>query len=402
MDSLKMELSHSIKRFDLHPVQRKLYSQDLLKIPPVLKRLVKIPVCVVQPESEKEVVSVLDFARKHKIPIVPRGAATSAYGGATVLKQCIVVDFTRMNKLEIENNRAVVESGAVWLDVEKELNKVGLALRVYPSSAPSSTIGGWIAQGGYGIGSLKYGGILENLEWLEVADFEGIRKVRKNELKNFVGLFGSTGLIVRACLSLRKNFEIRSVAVKTNFEKTLELLDGAYHATFINSELGRMLGCSEDDVLLLSYEGDPIQEGDGYLGSKMWESRFDLFRAARKSEIIFTEAVLPYDSVADFIEQAGRIPVKVIFTRNEAVVLGIVPVEGYYSAALKALKFIKVAERYGGRTYASGLLFPHKGLADDEVREYKKRIDPHNLLNPGKAIQANSFSRLIRVAELIL
>ncbi len=270
MDSFVLELSHSIKRVDAHPLQRILYAQDLLKIPKIIERFVKYPICVVQPETDEDVKAVLKLSKKYKIPVVPRGAATSAYGGAVTIKPSVVVDFTRMRKVEVSKGRAVVECGAVWLDVEKELNRHGFALRVYPSSAPAGTVGGWIAQGGYGIGSLKYGSVEDSIEWLEVADFEGLKRVSGEEKRNYVGLFGTTGLILRACLKIRDNVAIESVAIKTEFEKSVDLLDGAYHGTFINQKLARMLGFNEANLLLLSYEGEAEREGDRVLGSKMW------------------------------------------------------------------------------------------------------------------------------------
>ncbi len=83
------------------------------------------------------------------------------------------------------------------------------------------------------------------------------------------------------------------------------------------------------------------------------------------------------------------------------VFLGLLPVDNYYKAALKAIKFIRIAERHGGRTYATGMLFPHKGLADF-AKSYKKAVDPESLLNPGKAVENNSISRLIRLLEMVL
>lgn len=47
------------------------------------------------------------------------------------------------------------------------------------------------------------------------------------------------------------------------------------------------------------------------------------------------------------------------------------------------------------------MVFPHKKVLDESVRDYKKSIDPKSLLNPGKAVQSNLISRLIRVAEMI-
>ncbi|AIG97325.1 MULTISPECIES: FAD-binding oxidoreductase [Archaeoglobus] len=400
MDSLVLELSHSIKRVDAHPLQRILYAQDLLKIPRIMERFVKHPICVVQPETDEDVKAILKISRKHKIPVVPRGAATSAYGGAVTIKPCIVVDFTRMRDVVVGDEKAVAESGAVWLEVEKELNRHGLALRVYPSSAPAGTVGGWIAQGGYGIGSLKYGGIGENLEWIEVADFKDVKRVSGEEMKNYVGLFGTTGLILKACLKVRENTKIESVATEAEFEKSIDLLEGAYHGAFINQKLAGMLGFGDSDLLLLSYEGEAEMEGDRELGSRMWGNRFNLFKAGREKEVIFTEAVLPYETASDFYLKVD-LPVEAVFTKDNVVFLGLLPIDNYYKAALKAIKFIRIAERLGGRAYATGMLFPHKGFLDF-AKDFKKAVDPESLLNPGKAVESNSFSRLIRLVEMVL
>ncbi|WP_456467616.1 FAD-binding oxidoreductase [Archaeoglobus sp.] len=403
MDSLKMELPHSVKRYDFHPIQRILYSQDLLKISPLLRRFIKYPLCIVQPENDEEVISILEISKRFKIPIVPRGAATSAYGGATTLKNCIVVDFTRMNRFELKDGSVVAESGVVWLDLEKELNKAGYALRVYPTSAPASTVGGWIAQGGYGIGSLKYGDIKKNIEWIEVADFDGVKRVRGEDLKYYVGLFGTTGLVLRACLKLRENRKLSNYAVKCSFEEALDLTDGAYHASYMNKSLGNMIGCGDADVLLLTFEEPPsdLSYFDEVLGSKIWDNRFNLLKAARNADIIFTEAILPYESASEFYSKMANFAVKVIFTTDCVVFLGVLPLRGYYRTAMKAVKFIKVAEKYGGRVYSTGMLFPHKNIVGGEIKEYKKAVDPENLLNPGKAVQGNVISRLIRLAEMV-
>ena len=52
----------------------------------------------------------------------------------------------------------------VWEKLDKVLARKDLALRLYPTSAPGSTVGGWLAQGGSGIGSYQYG-------WFKGKDF---------------------------------------------------------------------------------------------------------------------------------------------------------------------------------------------------------------------------------------
>ncbi len=409
MDSLKFALSHSVKRYDCHSIQTFLYSYDLLKLPPQLRRFVKQPVCVVQPENAEEVVSILKVCRKFNIPVVPRGSGTSAYGGAVTLKSSIVVDFTRMNKFEVKNGCVVAESGVVWLDLEKELNKRGYALRVYPTSAPASTVGGWVAQCGYGVGSLKYGGIGDNVEWLEVADFEGIRRVSGDDLKYYVGLHGTTGLILRVCLKIRENRSMSSYAVRCSFDEALRMADKAYYAVFMTAELSERLGFDGSDLLLLTFEG--AHEGEAFeenydkeLGQEIWDNRFNLLKAACRREVILSEAFLPYERAVEFYRKSKSISpmLKAIFTKKGVVFIALMDLENYYRTAARAVKFIKVAEKLGGRVYSTGMLFPHKKIFGRDVVEYKRSVDPENLLNPGKAVQTNTISRIIRLSEMVL
>lgn len=409
MNSLELALSHSVRRYDCHPVQTFLYSYDLLKLPSQLKRFIKHPVCVVQPENVDEVLSVLKLCRKFNLPLVPRGSGTSAYGGAVTLKNSIVLDLTRMKKYEIKDGCVIAESGVVWLELERELKKSGYALRVYPTSAPASTVGGWIAQGGYGVGSLKYGGIGENVEWIEVADFNGVRRVSGKGLKYYVGLHGTTGVILRSCLKIRKDVEIRSYAVKCSFEDAAKLTEGAYYAAFMTGQLSERLGFGKYDLLLLAYEDIedtqmPKTKYDDKLGDEIWEGRFNLLKAACRREIILSEAFLPYERATEFYNISRSIApmLKAIFTRDGVVFIAILDVESYYRTVARAIKFIKVAEKLGGRVYSTGMLFPHKRFFDDDVIEYKRSVDPDNLLNPGKALQKNVISRLIRLSETVL
>jgi FAD/FMN-containing dehydrogenase len=125
-----------------------------------------LPDGVVQPESEPELIELVRFAAQNEIHITPRGKATSGYGGAIPLKKGLVVDFYRMKKIlriDAEKQTATVEAGVVWEKLDKELAKDNLTLRLYPTSYPSSTVGGWVAQGGAGIGSYESGWFQDNV-----------------------------------------------------------------------------------------------------------------------------------------------------------------------------------------------------------------------------------------------
>jgi FAD/FMN-containing dehydrogenase len=81
----------------------------------------------------------------------------------------------------------------------------GGSLRVYPTSAPRSTVGGWLARDGLGVGSYQYGWLSENVDSIETVLPGGARRVAEgSELGLIVGAEGATGIIVGATLRLRE------------------------------------------------------------------------------------------------------------------------------------------------------------------------------------------------------
>ena len=53
-----------------------------------------------------------------------------------------------------------VEPGVTWMVLEERLRERGIGPMVYPRSAPRSTVGGWLADNGLGVGSFEYGWLL--------------------------------------------------------------------------------------------------------------------------------------------------------------------------------------------------------------------------------------------------
>ena len=88
-------------RMTTRRVERKLYSHDIGEMPSLIKPLIGTPLAdaVVQPESEAEVVALTTWAAREGVPLVPRGKATSGYGGVLPVKGGVVVDFFRMAAL---------------------------------------------------------------------------------------------------------------------------------------------------------------------------------------------------------------------------------------------------------------------------------------------------------------
>ncbi len=182
-------------------LERKLYGHDIAAMPSLFVPLIgnTIPDGVVQPSSEEELVELVRWAVQNNIPLTPRGKASSGYGGVLPIKQGLVVDFYRMKqivKVDAKAQTVTVQPGIVWEQLDKQLAKHGLTLRLYPTSYPSSTVGGWLAQGGAGIGSYESGWFRDNVVSARVVLPDGsVREFSGRELDLVSEAEGITGLI---------------------------------------------------------------------------------------------------------------------------------------------------------------------------------------------------------------
>ncbi len=188
-------------RANFNRTERVLYSHDIAAMPGLLKPLVgdTVPDAVVQPASEEELAELVKWAAQNGIKLTPRAKASSGYGGVVPVKQGIVVDFYRMNKLLSVDKSAMtarVQAGIVWEKMDRELDKQGLTLRLYPTSYPSSTAGGWLAQGGAGIGSYEAGWFKDNvvsarvvLPSGEVREFTGVDLDLISDAEGITGIY---------------------------------------------------------------------------------------------------------------------------------------------------------------------------------------------------------------------
>jgi FAD/FMN-containing dehydrogenase len=206
-------------RVNFNKTERKLYGHDIAGMPGLLKPLVgdTTPEAVVQPETEQELVQLVRWAAQNHVPVTPRGKASSGYGGVLPVKNGVVVDFYRMNKvirIDPKAQTATVQSGVIWEKLDRELAKHGLTLRLYPTSYPSSTVGGWLAQGGAGIGSFEAGWFRNNVVSARVVLPSGeVKEFNGPELDLISEAEGITGLISEVTVRVMSLEELEIAAV---------------------------------------------------------------------------------------------------------------------------------------------------------------------------------------------
>ena len=134
-------------RVTFERLERRLYGHDIAAIPSLVKPLVgdTTPDGVVQPTSEAQLVEFVQWANERRIPLTPRGKGSAGYGGAIPVKNGVVVDFYFMKDVlavDKDSLTATTEPGITWEQLDRQLKKQELTLRLYPTSYPSSSVGG--------------------------------------------------------------------------------------------------------------------------------------------------------------------------------------------------------------------------------------------------------------------
>jgi FAD/FMN-containing dehydrogenase len=117
------------------------------------------PDAVFLPESAADVSRLASWAAANGTPLIARGAGTGL-AGAVAAHGGIVVALSRMNhilELDAHGRTALVEAGAVNLDVDAAVKKVGLYYPPDPSSGRSAAIGGNLGTNAGGPHCFKYG-----------------------------------------------------------------------------------------------------------------------------------------------------------------------------------------------------------------------------------------------------
>ena len=187
-------------------------SKDFYNYSPVLTE--KLDGCiadlVVRPCDHKAVMKVAEICWELSIPITLRGSGTGNYGQAVPLFKGVIMQMSRFNNLEDfdpDTGFVKVQSGCVMGDLNKQLEKYGRELRLLPSTWRTATIGGFIAGGSGGIGSIRWGflrdpGNLIGLEAVTINEKPEFLKFDAEESEPLNHAYGTNGIITSLLLGI--------------------------------------------------------------------------------------------------------------------------------------------------------------------------------------------------------
>ena len=185
------------------PVTVRRRSREFFWYSPILNRELrnKSADVVVAPRDEAEVVRVAAACARHRVPITPRGGGTGNYGQAVPLEGGVLLDLTALDAIEWQRPGVVrVAAGAKMVDIDAATVPSGFELRMHPSTKRTATIGGFVAGGSGGVGSVAYGGLREpgNILAARIVTVEATPRVielRGDAAQKVNRAYGTTGII---------------------------------------------------------------------------------------------------------------------------------------------------------------------------------------------------------------
>ena len=149
LEVLKNNLSGTLFYDDLHKI---LYATDAS----VYR---KIPLAVAYPKDTQDLKSLIDFAAKENVSLIPRTAGTSLAGQC--VGEGIVVDvskhFTRILDINETEQTVTVEPGVVRDELNQYLKPFGLFFGPNTSTSNRCMIGGMVGNNSSGTTSIQYG-----------------------------------------------------------------------------------------------------------------------------------------------------------------------------------------------------------------------------------------------------
>lgn len=428
--------------------ERRLYSSDIGVMPRFVKnRIQSLPVAVILPKDEDEIMELFKVSREQNIPLVPRGIGTSGYGGSIPAQGGISVVFSQMNKvIDIDDTgkTVTVQPGIIWKDLERKLNVKDLMLRLYPSSFPGSTVGGWLAQGGIGIGSYKYGPFYKNIEKVKIITPDGSKKTFSGEELSLIsGSIGTIGIITELTFKVQKKQDVFEELLSFSDIKDLKDFirsinkDGIplWSVTCINPGLARLKNKLDEKsniklpegkyLTLLSFfasDKDTIEKYldekkylgyetlDQELAQEEWKQRFYTIRVKKLGpSVVPSEVIIPLEKADEFFRKVTKkikfdyLAEIIVTDDGNLTILGFILSDerkfSFTTTFTSSISVIKIAEGLGGKVYSTGLYFTYKSPdvlgqdTFDKIVQLKKDTDPDNLLNPGKLFYDNGINK---------
>jgi FAD/FMN-containing dehydrogenase len=424
---------------ETQPQKVKRRSRDFYWYSPILKRQLDHVTAdaVVTTRDEAEIVQVVAACHRHRVPLTVRGGGTGNYGQAMPLRGGIVLDLSELTAVKaIGHGRVRVEAGIKLAELDAATTADSRQeLRLHPSTHKTGTVGGYVAGGSSGIGSITWGLLRDrgNILTTRVVTMEAeprILELRGADVQKVNHAYGTNGIITELELPLAPAYRWAEALVAfPDFATAARCADALAREDAILKKLVAVIAApvahdylftdrvAQDESVVIvmvadfaldalhdalrawparvAYQGflDELTPTEQPLFEYTW-NHTTLHALKHDRTITYLQTLFPaprhLDKVAEMAAEFGdEVPLHLEFVRfgGEIACFGLQLVRYRSEERLRAI--IAHHERHG-----CPIFNPHEYTLEgggmkkvDQVQlAFKREADPLGLLNPGKMI----------------
>lgn len=381
---------------------------------------------VLSPRNEEDVIRIASACAKHRVPLVARGAGTGNFGQAVPLARGAVVEMLGLDRILFQKGNVARAQAGIRLGVLDEvLRKHGRELRMHPSTKKLATLGGFVGGGHAGVGTVNWGilrdrGNLLGLKVVTIEETPRLLELRGEDVNLVHHAYGVNGLVTEVELPLAPAYEwLDTIVVFDEFARAVEFgmalatQDGilkklvSVHAWPIPGFF-KPLRLPEGKAAALLMIGAETREAfealvkhfSGKISSCVPESgiyeytwghtTMHALRADRS--LTYLVCIFPReDPVAAIKRVHARLGEELFLHLEFKRFNGYMTAEGVplfrYQGFEQMTRLYKALEAEGARiANAHTFLLQNGGMKDLDAAQidFKRSVDPHLLMNPGK------------------
>ncbi len=389
---------------------------------------------IVAARNEADLIKTLAACARLRIPVTPRGGATGNYGQAVPLAGGVLLDMTGFAGVEWSKpGLARVGAGAMMDDIDAELRPTGWELRMHPSTKRTATIGGFVAGGSGGVGSVTYGGLREpgNIVAARIVTLEEnprVLELRGDAAQKINRAYGTTGVITVLEMPLAPAWEWIDMIVAfddffeaVEFGREVAMADGIVKKLIspiiwpIPSYFGALKAhCPEGKSILIMMVAQPwVETIESMLGSRgkttycapseespthaplyeyTWNHTTLQWLKSDRS-ITYLQCLYPHDRLVESVRQMHDMFPDEVLPHLEFIRFGgkltcsALPIVRYTTPE-RLNEIIALHEKHGVMIANPHVVSLEDGSrhkrADSDQLGFKAEVDPYGLLNPGK------------------
>jgi FAD/FMN-containing dehydrogenase len=184
---------------------------------------------VVSPRNEEDVLKIAAACARHRVPLVARGAGTGNFGQAVPLAGGAVVEMLGLDRIVFQKGNVVRAQAGMRLGaLDQELRTHGRELRMHPSTKRLATLGGFVGGGHAGVGAVNWGilrdrGNLLGLRVVTIEETPRVLELRGDDVNLVHHAYGVNGLVTEVELPLAPAYAwLDTIVVFDDFVRAAE------------------------------------------------------------------------------------------------------------------------------------------------------------------------------------